>query len=112
CRLRCCCWPTKSSNRESKRRGDVMRLPIGTIIVTAMMLTASAASAQTYDPRYPVCVQVASPDGTSIGCGYSTMAQCQASASGRGAQCFANPYYAPAEKKPSRRAHPRQQNLN
>ena len=74
-------------------------------IPVALMLATSAASAQTYDPRYPVCLEVVSIDGTSIRCGYGTLAQCQASASGRGAQCFANPYYAPANKKASRRAN-------
>jgi hypothetical protein len=80
-----------------------MRPLIGTIVVMGMMLAASAAPAQTYDPRYPVCMQVATIDGTSIRCGYGTMAQCQASASGRAAQCFANPYYTRANKKASRR---------
>jgi hypothetical protein len=89
----------------------VMKAPIraliGTILVMGMMLAASAIQAQTYDPRYPVCVQVATIDGTSIGCGYGTLAQCQASASGRGAQCYANPYYAHASKRASRRANQR-----
>jgi hypothetical protein len=81
-----------------------MRALIGTILVMGMVLATSAVPAQTYDSRYPVCVQVATVDGTSIGCGYGTLAQCQASASGRGAQCFANPYYAHANKKASRLA--------
>ena len=87
-----------------------MRALIRTILVMGMMLATSVIQAQTYDPRYPVCVQVATIDGTSIGCSYGTLAQCQASASGRGAQCFANPYYTHANKKASRRAN--QQSLN
>jgi Protein of unknown function (DUF3551) len=88
-----------------------MRALIETILVMGMMAATSAVQAQTYDPRYPVCVQVATIDGTSIGCGYGTLAQCQASASGRGAQCFANPYYAHASKKALRRANQRHQSL-
>jgi hypothetical protein len=89
-----------------------MRALIGTILVVGMMAATSAIQAQTYDRRYPVCVQAATIDGTSIGCGYGTLAQCQASASGRGAQCFANPYYVHANKKTSRRANQRHQSLN
>jgi len=89
-----------------------MRALIGTILMMGMMLATSAVQAQTYDPRYPVCMQVATIDGTSIGCGYGTLAQCQASASGRAAQCYANPYYAHAKKKASRRANQRSQSLN
>jgi hypothetical protein len=89
-----------------------MRALIGTILVIGMMAATSAVQAQTYDPRYPVCVQAATIDGTSIGCGFGTLAQCQASASGRGAQCFANPYYAHANKKASRRANQQNQILN
>jgi hypothetical protein len=88
-----------------------MRAPIGTILVMGMTLATSAVQAQTYDPRYPVCIEVATIDGTSVGCGYGTLAQCQASASGRAAQCFANPYYAHANKKASRRADQRHQSL-
>jgi Protein of unknown function (DUF3551) len=81
-----------------------MRALIGTILAMGTMLATAPVQAQMYDPRYPVCVQVATIDGSSFGCGYGTLAQCQASASGRGAQCFANPYYVPANKKASRRA--------
>jgi hypothetical protein len=84
-----------------------MRRLTGTILLMGMMLSTSAIQAQTYDPRYPVCVQLATIDGTSIGCGYGTLAQCQASAAGRGAQCYANPFYAHANKKTSRRANQR-----
>ena len=46
-------------------------------------------------------------DGTSIGCGFTSLAQCQESASGLAAQCYANPYYAHATRKASRRASQR-----
>ena len=51
------------------------------------------AQAQTYDPNFPVCLQVYGRSGNYIACGYTTMASCQASASGRAAQCIMNPYY-------------------
>jgi hypothetical protein len=89
-----------------------MRALNGTVLVMGMMLATSAVQAQTYDPRYPVCIEVATIDGTSVGCGYGTLAQCQASASGRAAQCFANPYYVHANKKASRRGDQRHQSLN
>ena len=86
-----------------------MRVETGSIIVISTMLAASPAPAQTYDPRYPVCMEVYSIDGSSIGCGYTTMAQCAASASGRAAQCFANPYFADTKRKvpaTGKRRHP------
>ena len=65
------------------------------------------APAQTYDPGYPVCLQTYGRDGNSIACGYYSLAQCNASASGRAAQCIVNPYFArpqaPAEPHHRRR---------
>jgi hypothetical protein len=83
-------------------------LPWTMLLGMGTILTAVPAQAQTYDPRYPVCMQVYSRDGSFIGCGYTLMAQCAASASGRAAQCFANPYFARTDKKASRRAYRRQ----
>src|SRR6266403_2657987 len=79
-------------------------LPWTMLLGMGTILTAAPAQAQMYDPRYPVCMQVYSRDGSFIGCGYASMAQCAASASGRAAQCFANPYFARTDKKASRRA--------
>jgi len=54
----------------------------------AIAVTVVPARAQTYDPSYPVCMQVFTIDGDHFECRYSTLAQCQASASGRGGtQC-------------------------
>jgi len=83
-----------------------VRALTGTILVIGTMAT-SPVQAQTYDPRYPVCMQRYTRDGTSIGCGFTSLAQCQASASGLAAQCYANPYYAHATKKASRHANQR-----
>jgi hypothetical protein len=83
-----------------------MRFIARSILLISAIL-ASPAQAQTYDPRYPICMQVSTIDGSSIGCGYSTMAQCKASASGRSAQCFANPYFAGASKRAPVKVHRR-----
>jgi hypothetical protein len=62
------------------------------VLVSGTILSTAPSHAQTYDPRYPVCIQVNdSGGGTHIDCRFTSMPQCQASASGIGF-CFANPY--------------------
>jgi hypothetical protein len=82
----------------------LLLLALGTIGMTA------PARAQTYDPNYPVCLQVyQSMVDYYFECGYTSMAQCAASASGRSAQCVVNPYFAKPSAKPgSRRKRPHQ----
>jgi Protein of unknown function (DUF3551) len=77
-----------------------MRSLVRTILSIAAIYGAPA-QAQTYDPHYPVCIQTYGFGGNYIACGYTSMDQCRASASGRGAQCISNPYYAaaPARQK-------------
>jgi hypothetical protein len=58
-------------------------------------LTATPASAQTYGSGYPVCLHVYGP-ATYYECNYSSIAQCNATASGRAAQCVVNPFNANA----------------
>ena len=81
------------------RISGLLLLALGTIGMTA------PARAQTYDPNYPVCLQVyQSMVDYYFECGYTSMAQCAASASGRSAQCVVNPYFAkPSSKSGSRR---------
>lgn len=72
-----------------------MRIPTVAILTMAAVLTAAPARTQTYDPAYPVCLQVY--QGWSsyyFECAYTSLPQCNASASGRAAQCIVNPYYA------------------
>ncbi len=77
--------------------------PLAGAMALVIML-AAPARAQTYDPNYPVCLQVyRSMVDFWFECGYTTMAQCQASASGRAAQCVVNPYYAGPPAKRSKR---------
>jgi hypothetical protein len=68
-------------------------LAIGTVSV------AGPAAAQTYAPGYPVCLHVYGPV-TYYECRYTSLGQCNASASGRAAQCVINPYVASADDGP------------
>jgi hypothetical protein len=75
----------------------------GAIALTALGAMASSARAQTYDPDYPVCLQVyQSMVDFYFDCTYQTMAQCAMSASGRAAQCVVNPYYGYGKPPPAR----------
>jgi len=83
-----------------------MKLPRALAALTALTagtMTAAPAQAQTYDPAYPVCLQVYQGIANFyFECGYQTMGQCQASASGRAAQCVVNPYYNGGKSKRQR----------
>jgi Protein of unknown function (DUF3551) len=75
------------------------------ILAIATLSLAAPATAQTYAPGYPVCLHVYGPI-TYYECRYNSLAQCNATASGRAAQCVVNPYFASAEEpmgRPSRR---------
>jgi hypothetical protein len=65
------------------------------ILGTGLACCSTLAKAQTYYPNYPVCLQVYVP-GNYISCTYTSIAQCNATASGLGATCYANPYFAPS----------------
>jgi hypothetical protein len=82
-----------------------MRIPALAILTIATVLTAAAARAQTYDPNYPVCLQTYSIGGGGISCGYTSLAQCAQSASGRAAQCISNPYFESAPVRAPYRRH-------
>jgi hypothetical protein len=81
-----------------------MRIPALAILTIAMLSAAPSARAQTYDPRYPVCLQVNTGwNDYYFECGYTSLAQCNMSASGRSASCLVNPYYAGGKTSPVRR---------
>jgi hypothetical protein len=85
-----------------------MRIPASSILALAMMSTALPVQAQTYDPRYPVCMKVYSGPfggGEWIDCSFTSLPQCQASASGRAAMCEINPYFAYAKIPRASRRH-------
>ncbi len=80
-----------------------MRITGSIILAMATVFAAMPSSAQTYDPRYPVCMKVYSGSfggGEWIDCSYTTLPQCHATASGRSAMCEINPYYANAQTPP------------
>ncbi len=72
-----------------------MRIPASIILVVGAIVAAAPGRAQTFDPRFPVCLHVSGPV-SYYECRYTSLPQCQASASGRSAQCMINPYFANA----------------
>ena len=74
-----------------------MRIPALAILTIATVLTAAPARAQTYDPAYPVCLHVYGRGANYYQCRYTSLPQCNASASGRAAQCVINPYFESAQ---------------
>ena len=83
-----------------------LALAILTILAIGAASMAAPAAAQTYAPGYPVCLHVYGP-ATYYECRYTSLAQCNASASGRSAQCVINPYYANASSQPYARRYKR-----
>lgn len=74
------------------------------LAVLAAGMMAAAASTPVEAREYRFCVQ--SPEtGIPGDCSYETYAQCRASASGRYADCFLNPWY--AFSRPERPRHRR-----
>ena len=84
-----------------------MRLLTCTILAIGALLAAAPASAQTYDPKYPVCLQIYGIDGGYIDCSFTSLPQCAASASGRSAQCVENPYFGQGRGRPPGFGYPR-----
>lgn len=70
-----------------------MRILALPLVAAGILLTTAATKAQTYDPDYPVCLHVFGPI-TYFECSYTSLPQCNMSASGRAAQCEINPYFA------------------
>ena len=72
-----------------------MRILALAMLAIATVSAAPSARAQTYDPAYPVCLQVYQGIADFyFECAYTSLPQCQMSASGRAAMCVVNPYYA------------------
>jgi hypothetical protein len=81
-----------------------MRIAALAVLALGAISLAAPAQAGTYGGGYPVCLQVYGPLNYNE-CDYTSIAQCNMSASGRSAQCIVNPYFASAEYRPSRRRH-------
>ncbi|MFL6828414.1 MAG: DUF3551 domain-containing protein [Bradyrhizobium sp.] len=79
----------------------LMRCLALALVASATMSLPGLAAAQTYAPGYPVCLHVYGPV-SYYECRYNSLAQCNASASGRSAQCLVNPYAASAEEPMAR----------
>jgi hypothetical protein len=85
------------------RRKNLMRsssLLILAALGAGMAVATAPVSAQTYDPRYPICKRVNS-DAASIDCYYTTMEQCKEDARGESAECVVNPYFKTAREEPA-----------
>lgn len=82
---------------------------IASAILSATLAFAAPARAQTYDPAYPVCLQIYQGlVDYYFECAYTSIPQCQASASGRSASCVVNPYYKGRAGGGPRKKRPRQ----
>ena len=76
-----------------------MRILAYTVVTLTTILAAAPARAQTYDPRFPVCMHVYGGEiGEFIKCTFTSLPQCRATASGLPAQCVINPFYALVEE--------------
>lgn len=79
------------------------------IVMAFAVLSATPSFAQTYDAVHPVCMKVYDGPfggGEWVDCSYYSLAQCQATASGRAAMCVTNPYFAHARvPKAARRVY-------
>jgi hypothetical protein len=73
---------------------------LGLLAIAAISAVATIPAQAGYD--YPVCLRVYGP-ATYNECAYTTLAQCQATASGRAAECYPNAFYANAAIAPSGR---------
>jgi hypothetical protein len=90
-----------------------MRILALAILTITTGWAAPSARAQTYDPAYPVCLQIY--QGWSdyyYECAYTSLPQCNMSASGRAAQCIINPYYAGRKTAPPGRRDQRHRRVH
>src|SRR5882757_7715378 len=86
-----------------------MRMLRRIILVVTTILAVAPATAQRYDPRYPVCFQKWGEGGfTAIDCSYASLDKCRMTASGRSAMCYANPYWPRAHQASPGGVHRRQ----
>jgi Protein of unknown function (DUF3551) len=82
-----------------------MRMLRSIILVGAAILAVAPATAQRYDPRYPVCFEGKLGGSMIIDCSYTSLDQCRMTASGLSATCYANPYWPQLHQASSARIH-------
>jgi hypothetical protein len=63
------------------------------IVAMGLIFAAAKAAAQTYDPGFPVCMQVITLNVNYPDCRFVSMEQCKSSVSGRAGYCLRNPYF-------------------
>jgi len=74
---------------------EVLMRILALAVLTMTTILATSAHAQTYNPRYPVCLKsIQNFGGERIECAYTSLAQCNQTALGLAAQCIENPYFA------------------
>jgi hypothetical protein len=83
-----------------------MRVLTMAILTAAAVAATAPAQAQTYDPDYPVCMQVFGRI-SYFDCRFTSLPQCNATASGRSAECLINPYYVNPRARPAIQRHRR-----
>lgn len=90
-----------------------MRLKL-TMLAAIGVGIAGPAAAQMYDPNYPVCMEVYGGRLTPeyIDCSFTSLPQCQATASGRSATCSVNPFYKGPRTQPRERGKRHRQPAN
>ena len=94
---------TRRDYQVCNPREILMRILALVILTIATVSATPSARAQTYDPKYPVCLQIYQNwRDFYFECAYTSLAQCNMSASGRAAQCIINPYYAGATRRDRR----------
>lgn len=89
---------------RQQHRARATSLALAALAIATVSL-AGPAQAQTYDPAYPVCLQIYQGGIADyyFECAYTSIPQCQASASGRAAQCVVNPYYGKGKVAPRKK---------
>ena len=88
-------WESGSWRAVAKNDKEVLVRILALAILAIGTVSIGPAAAQTYDPAYPVCLHAFR--GNYYECRYTSLPQCNASASGRSAQCVINPYFASAQ---------------
>src|SRR3954465_3456082 len=89
----------KAAREAPMRSASAM---LGLLAISAISAATTIPAQAGYD--YPVCLRVYGP-ATYNECAYTSMAQCQATAAGRAAECYPNAFYADAAASPWGRKH-------
>jgi len=96
--------PVQNYSVDRRHGRSISMLTCSALSLAAVSLIALSgqAQAQTYDPRYPVCMTLYNgpAGGQWINCSYVSLPQCRASASGRAAMCSINPYFVVRPSEP------------